>query len=212
MEIVDAVEPPDEVVKNGVCPVVPDEFELTVMVAPVPALVTGLPKESSAVATNGPMPADAFTVWLPEGTVVKTSLLAVVAPTLKVFEFGAVTLAVVSLALSVYEPAVSKVTPLKVAMPEDSAVVIVVLELFEKVVWADPETMLRATASDEFATVFPYWSLAVAVTLNPVPAVCGVETAPMARVLTVAEAATLKELEFTGLVTPLIPLGVAVKV
>ena len=47
------------------------------------------------------MPAVAVTVWLPEGAVVKTSLLAVVAATVKVLEFGAVTFCVVSLAPSV---------------------------------------------------------------------------------------------------------------
>ena len=46
-----------------------------------------------------------------------------------------------------------KVTPLKVATPEDSVVVMVAEPLFEKVVCAEPATMLRLTESVELLTV-----------------------------------------------------------
>ena len=105
-----------------------------------------------------------------------------------------------------------KVTPLKVATPEESVAVMVVFPLFEKVVWAEPETMLSVTESDELVVTFPNWSLEVAVTVKPEPAVWGVEMALMARELTVDAADTRKELELTALVTPLMELGVAVSV
>ena len=83
-------------------------------------------------------------------------------------------------------------TPLKVAMPDASGDVMVGEELLEKVVWAEPETMLRVTESEELLAVLPKASLAVAVTENPTPAVWGEGTVAMARLATVDEAFTVK--------------------
>jgi hypothetical protein len=88
----------------------------------------------------------------------------------------------------------------------------VVFPLFENVVCAEPEAMLKVTESDEFVVTLPNWSFAVAVTLNPEPAVWGEETVPMARELTLEAAETTNELELTALVTPLMEPGVAVSV
>ena len=84
-------------------------------------------------------------------------------------------------------------------MPEESVAVMVVFPLFEKVVWAEPETMLSVTESDELVVTFPNWSLEVAVTVKPEPAVWGVEMALMARELTVDSAFSVKVFEFGAL-------------
>ena len=73
----------------------------------------------------------------------------------------------------------SKVTPLKVAVPEDSVAVMVAFPLFEKVDWGDPPATPSWMKSDELLATLPFESLAVAVTENPVPTVWGEAMVPM---------------------------------
>jgi len=84
-------------------------------------------------------------------------------------------------------------------VPEDSVAVMVAVPPFEKVVWGDPETMLKVTESDEFVVVLPNWSLDMTVVVKPVPAVWGEEMVLMARELTLDSAFSVNVLEFGAL-------------
>ena len=77
-----------------------------------------------------------------------------------------------SLAVRAYVvPAVSKVTPLKLAVPEDSVAVMVAELLLENVLWGEPEAIPSSIESVELLARLPFESLAVTVTAKPLPAV-----------------------------------------
>ncbi len=94
-------------------------------------------------------------------------------------------------------PAVSKVTPLKVATPLFRVAVIIVVLVFEKVVCGEPEAMPSRSESVELLTWFPNESKPVTVTVKPLPAVCGELMGLMASVATVVLALTVKVFELT---------------
>ena len=72
--------------------------------------------------------------------------------------------------------------------------------------------MARVTGPDEVVAMLPWESLSVAPTVKLVPAVTLAGGWVLMRIVDAAAGLTVNEDEFTALVTPLMLLGVAVKV